>query len=197
MLRNNNLNQWRWLVWLGAETIFPYEPFVLRVAGRVSGRMLMSDKGSEDHPGVVTPPPVIFGACLLAGLWLESAWFDGRLAPVLFMVIGGFLALVGLAVILASIPLFFRAGTGIEPWKPASAILSDGVYGYSRNPIYLGMALGTLGAAIAAASWPAVAGTAIAVLVIRYYVIAREERYLERRFGEEYRAYRAKVRRWI
>ena len=157
----------------------------------------MTGDVSQDHPGVVIPPPLIFGACVLLGLWSDSAWFEGQLAPMGFMLVGGSFALMGLGVILASIPKFFRAGTSIEPWRPASSILSDGIYGYSRNPIYLGMAFGSLGVAIAAASWPAAAATVIAVLVIRYYVIAREELYLERRFGEEYLTYKANVRRWL
>ena len=157
----------------------------------------MSDDVAQDHPGVRVPPPLIYGSCLLAGLWMQSAWFDGRLAPGAFMIAGGVIAALGLALIVASVPKFFRAGTSIEPWKPASSILSDGIFGYSRNPIYLGMAAGCAGLAIAAASWPGLIGTGIAVLIVRYYVIAREERYLENRFGDEYRAYTSKVRRWI
>ena len=157
----------------------------------------MPDTDPQDHPGVRIPPPLIFGACLLAGLWLQSAWFAGQLAAMPYMIVGGALAVLGLGFIAASVPKFFRAGTSIEPWRPATTMLADGVYGISRNPIYLGMALGCAGVAIAAASLPALIGTAVAVVVIRYYVIAREERYLDSRFGEEYSAYKSKVRRWI
>lgn len=157
----------------------------------------MTDTGDQDHPGVRIPPPLIFGACLLLGLWRNSAWFEGELAGTGYMIAGGVLAVIGLGFIIASVPKFFKARTSIEPWRPATAILTDGVYGVSRNPIYLGMALGSAGVAIAAASWPGLIGVAIAVQVMRYYVIAREERYLERKFGEDYLAYKAKVRRWI
>ncbi len=157
----------------------------------------MPENSPQDHPGVRIPPPLIFGGCLVAGLWLNSSWFAGELAPMPWMVIGGVLTVLGLLIMLLSIPGFFKHDTSIEPWKPASAIITDGIYGRSRNPIYLGMALGRSGVAIAAASWPGLIGVAAAVLIIRFYVVAREERYLEARFGKEYLDYKARVRRWL
>ncbi len=81
--------------------------------------------------------------------------------------------------------------------EPATAILSDGLYGVSRNPIYLGLTAIYLGVGVMAdAGWVAVLlGPLLAVM--HFGVIAREERYLERKFGDEYRRYKAKVRRWI
>jgi protein-S-isoprenylcysteine O-methyltransferase Ste14 len=80
---------------------------------------------------------------------------------------------------------------------PTTSIVDTGPYRFTRNPIYLGMMLGLVGLAIAFDSpWPLVTLVPFA-LVIRYGVVAREEAYLERTFGEVYRRYRARVRRWL
>ncbi len=157
----------------------------------------MTDQKAPDHPGVVIPPPLIFGGFLLFGLWLDSAWFRGELAGTGWTLIGGIIALAGAVLLVLSAWRFKVTGTNIEPWKPDTAIIDDGLYAYSRNPIYLAMALGCAGLAIAAASLPALGATVLSIIVIRTYVIEREERYLERKFGADYLAYKARVRRWL
>ena len=76
-------------------------------------------------------------------------------------------------------------------------VIDTGVYRYSRNPIYLGMALAQGGLAIAGGSLAALATLGLSLLAIRTYVIAREERYLEGKFGKVYSDYKQRVRRWI
>ena len=153
--------------------------------------------GAPDHAGVRFPPPLIFLIPLLAGLAYDSLWSAGQLAGVGLNLAGGLLVLVGFGLLSASAPRFRRAGTSIEPWKPTSNIIDDGIYGRSRNPIYLAMAFVYAGLSVAAASLPALVLLVPALLVIRYYVIAREEAYLEAKFGEEYLSYKARVRRWF
>jgi protein-S-isoprenylcysteine O-methyltransferase Ste14 len=92
---------------------------------------------------------------------------------------------------------FRRARTHIEPWKPASALVTTGVYARTRNPAYIGMALIFAGIALAADVPWALVVLPVVLLVIDRYVIAREERYLARHFGAEYDAYRSRVRRWV
>jgi len=150
-----------------------------------------------DHAGVRVPPPLIFLFFLLAGLWVDSPWFAGQMAPPTLTAAGGLLAAVGIALILAGAWPHKKAGTNLEPWKPTTAIITDGLYRYSRNPIYLGMALSHAGLAVAGGSLAALATLAGSVLVIQTYVIAREERYLEAKFGKAYSDYKARVRPWI
>lgn len=160
----------------------------------------MSGDGSRsgpDHAGVRFPPPLIFLIPLLVGLAYDSLWFAGQLASVGWNLAGGLLVLAGFGLLAASAPRFRRAGTSIEPWKPTSNIIDDGIYGRSRNPIYLAMAFVYAGLSVAAASLPALILLVPALLVIRYYVIAREEAYLKAKFGEEYLSYKARVRRWF
>ena len=92
---------------------------------------------------------------------------------------------------------FRRAGTAVEPWRTSTALVTNGVYRFTRNPMYLAMALLYLGAALAADSVLALVLLPPLLVLVRVGVISREERYLERRFGDEYRRYRSSVRRWL
>jgi protein-S-isoprenylcysteine O-methyltransferase Ste14 len=166
---------------------------------RRSSMTEISQSPGTDRPGVIAPPPLIYlGVLVLALLhaWLVGAPgfglpFWGRMA------LGAIFALGGLAPILAAGKRFTEAGTNIQPWKPSTALVTTGVYRYSRNPIYLGMALIYVGLSLFADSLLALAWLPLALIIIHLGVIRREERYLEAKFGEEYRAYRGRVRRWI
>src|SRR5712691_4264472 len=109
------------------------------------------------------------------------------------IVIGGLLSAAGVALAIVAERSFRRAGTDPKPWKPTSALVTDGVYAYLRNPMYVGLALLVAGIGIALASdWTLVMLVA-AALVIHFGVIKREERYLGAKFGDAYRQYRTKV----
>jgi protein-S-isoprenylcysteine O-methyltransferase Ste14 len=90
-----------------------------------------------------------------------------------------------------------HAGTPANPYKPVSRMVTDGPFRYTRNPAYLSMTRVYTGiASLTNALW-AILLLPVALLVIQRGVIEREERYLERKFGEEYLRYKAQVRRWI
>ena len=154
---------------------------------------------SPDHAGVRFPPPLVFLGLLLLGFAAErlAGGLGFGLGRIALTILGAGLVLAGLAPIVAAIGGFRRAGTRPEPWEPSSAIVTGGVYRFTRNPMYLGMALIHAGLAVAFDGPLALATLPIAVAIIRTQVIAREERYLEARFGEEYRAYKGRVRRWL
>jgi protein-S-isoprenylcysteine O-methyltransferase Ste14 len=90
-----------------------------------------------------------------------------------------------------------QAGTQVETWKPTTAIVANGPYRFTRNPIYLGMMLALVGLAIILDSLWLLAMLVPFYLVIRYGVVAREEAYLERKFGDVYLGYKSRVRRWL
>lgn len=154
-------------------------------------------KDRPDHAGVRIPPPMIFLFFMGCGIWLDSPWVDGAVAPLPWMIAGGFLLVLGLALIVHAGIGHFAAGTHVEPWKPTSAVVDTGIYAYSRNPMYLGMAIGQVGVAFAAASLAGALSVVLSVVVVQWYVIGREERYLEAKFGDSYLAYKRRVRRWI
>lgn len=154
---------------------------------------------SDRPPPVAVHPPVLFPAMLAAGLALD------RLVPLDFgawpdvIRFGAGIALVAAAVALAgwAAMVFQRAGTSIPTFRPAVRFVSHGPYAVTRNPMYLGLALLFAGIALLAASpWLLLLLPGF-VLAMDRLVIAREEPYLEARFGEPYRAYLRSVRRWI
>jgi protein-S-isoprenylcysteine O-methyltransferase Ste14 len=154
---------------------------------------------AQDSAGVKAPPPLIFLGILAILAGFDRLVFGGALplAPTWRHLLGGLCLVAAAALLLAAIGLFRRAGTRPEPWKPTSAIVSSGVYGFTRNPMYLGMALAYAGLALLFDSLLALLGLPLVVVIIDRAVIAREERYLAAKFGEEYLAYRARVRRWL
>jgi protein-S-isoprenylcysteine O-methyltransferase Ste14 len=150
--------------------------------------------------GVIARPPLLFLAALLLGLASD------RLLPLPFTVpdgdlvhwmIAGSLMLIGLALAAAGIRNFLQAGTPVPTNAPTRALVTSGIHSWTRNPIYLGMFLIYGGIGVAAQSpWTLILTLPLAI-TIRYGVVAREEAYLERRFGDTYRDYKARVRRWL
>jgi protein-S-isoprenylcysteine O-methyltransferase Ste14 len=142
-------------------------------------------------------PPLIFLASIVAGLALHWAWPRPLLSGVSARPLG--IVFIAAAVLLFgySAKLFRAAGTPVPARKPTTAIVKAGPYRISRNPIYLAFSLLQLGIAIWAGSWWLVLTLAGAVAILNAVVIPREERYLEAKFGAEYRDYKAAVRRWL
>jgi len=150
-----------------------------------------------DTAGVIVPPPLIYLAGLIVAFGLDWLWPVALLPDALQYVVGALLTGAGLLTVVRVFRRFRAAGTNIEPFKPTNAIVTDGLFAYSRNPVYVamtGVALGIAAAADNAWVLPMLVPT---LVVMRYGVIAREERYLESKFGDDYRRYKASVRRWI
>ena len=157
----------------------------------------MNTNNTHDNAGVRIPPPVLLLISVLAGLYYDSPWFAGKITNPVFLVIGAAFIGAGIALVLSTARRFKKAGTNIEPWKSTSTIMQDGIYSRSRNPIYLGMVVAHAGFAIAGQSLGAAVTCLVFFFVIQTYVIAREEKYLESKFGDEYLSYKENVRRWI
>jgi protein-S-isoprenylcysteine O-methyltransferase Ste14 len=150
-----------------------------------------------DVAGVVAPPPLFFVVPLLVGLLLNRARPVRWLPPAVARPVGLTLVGLGLPLVASAVRAMLSAGTHIRPDRPTTALVTSGPFSFSRNPGYLSMALVYSGvSAFANALWPLLLLPA-ALSGLQRGVIEREERYLERKFGEEYRAYRARVRRWL
>jgi protein-S-isoprenylcysteine O-methyltransferase Ste14 len=154
---------------------------------------------AADGARVRFPPPLIYVAGLALGIAADRF---GRLPRLglhsgLREVLGIGLVLAGLAISFAGAGLFMRKGTAIIPYKPASALVTSGIYGWTRNPMYLGMALSYLGFAALFNSLASLVLLPLVLMTVHTQVIAREEAYLERAFGADYLAYKKRVRAWI
>jgi protein-S-isoprenylcysteine O-methyltransferase Ste14 len=151
----------------------------------------------RDTSGVRIPPPLIYIAGFMAGVALELA-FPIPSLPLALAVVA---ALIGLAIWLAldgaAMLHFRRARTSMIPMKPSSALVTSGPYGFTRNPMYLGMAVLYVALALALGVIWALAFLPVVIFAVGRLVIAREEPYLERKFGDDYRDYKTRVRRWL
>ena len=183
--------------------------FGIRLAMRASGGAAAAPQsdggaaaggsGAADVAGVIALPPLIFLRFLLAATVLEA------FVPLPFLaahalaryLAGAALAAGGFVMIGMGTRRFVAAGTNIPPYLPTTALVVDGIYGRTRNPLYLGTTLVYLGLSVAAGSLWAIVLVVPLLWVINVGVVAREERYLERKFGDAYRAYKARVRRWV
>jgi protein-S-isoprenylcysteine O-methyltransferase Ste14 len=159
--------------------------------------MIDAHSVERDVPGVVAPPPVVYIAGLAIGFGLEALLPSAGLPDALGRSVGGTLVLVGLALSASFFAAFRRARTPVDPRKPTTAVVTTGAYRLTRNPGYLALALIYAGITIVAEALWAFVPLVLVLLLIDRGVIAREERYLERKFGEEYLRYKARVRRWI
>ena len=150
-----------------------------------------------DTPGVIAPPPLIYLGALGVGFGLNAAIGNGSLPPTVARPVGAGLIVAGAGLMGTFVRAFGRAGTPVDPYTPSQAIVTDGPYRLTRNPGYVGMTLAYAGIAIVSNAPWALVPLPVVVAVIDRAVIAREERYLERKFGARYTDYKRRVRRWI
>jgi protein-S-isoprenylcysteine O-methyltransferase Ste14 len=145
---------------------------------------------------VLARPPVVYLVSILVGFGLNAIW-PVKVLPHALEPMGLVLVLLAIPLFALSVREFRRARTPIRTRKPVTAVIRTGPYRFSRNPIYLSFTLLQLGLGMwANSAW--VVGMLIPTLVLMSYgVIAREERYMAQKFGEEYLRYTAAVRRWI
>jgi protein-S-isoprenylcysteine O-methyltransferase Ste14 len=156
----------------------------------------MSENASTAQ--VLVRPPLAWALAVITGFvlgWLEPLefvpedWSAGLLGAVVFV--------LALALAVWALDTMTRAGTNVPTNRPTTTIVEGGPYRFTRNPIYMGMFGGLIGLGIAFDNlWLPLMLVPFA-LVIRYGVVAREEAYLERKFGDAYRRYRQRVRRWL
>ena len=151
----------------------------------------------QETSGVIAPPPLIYLAGLVTGLLLSAA------APIPFLprglahALGAILIVTAVGVASWGIREMRRAGTSVDPRDPTTALVTNGPFGFSRNPLYVSLTLCYLGIALAARSLWAIALLVVVLAVMQRGVIDREERYLEQKFGADYTRYKERVRRWI
>ena len=152
---------------------------------------------TADRARIVAPPPVIYLGVLSLGLLLEWLWPTRLLSWPLAVGVGSAILVCGVIGLAAAIRTIWRAQTPVDPYKPSTAIVTDSLFRFSRNPIYGSDTLIYVGLSLALNAWWALALTPGLVLIMQVGVVAREEDYLERKFGNDYLRYKRQVRRWL
>ena len=150
-----------------------------------------------DNAGVSCPPPFWYALAVLTGVVLERRWPLPIIAGWSNTIAGAVFVLGGMALAFASIGRFRRSKTSIVPIRPADALVLSGPYRYTRNPMYVSLALLTIGCGLLLATWWPIVLLVPTLVIVQQFVIVPEERYLRRRFGTDYETYTRRVRRWL
>jgi protein-S-isoprenylcysteine O-methyltransferase Ste14 len=155
------------------------------------------DPRQPDSAAVIAPPPLIYLGGVALGFVLEAALPSASLPAALQWGVGGALIVAGVGFARAFFRALVGAGTTVSPFSASSALVTTGPYRFSRNPGYLGMALVFAGISLMSGALWSLAALVPTLALVEFGVIRREERYLERTFGAEYREYKARTRRWL
>jgi len=152
---------------------------------------------AQDTPGVIALPPLVYVLGLALGLGLEALLPSAAIPGEVRWPAGGLLLAAGMLLGPWFLITFWRAGTPVDVAKPTSALVTHGPFRFSRNPGYLSLALMYLGIATLTSALWGLATLLPTLAVIQIGVIQREERYLEGKFGDEYRRYKSRTRQWL
>lgn len=156
-------------------------------------------KEKKDSPGVYIPPPLVYVfTFLIAGVAqkrfpIDDSFFyhqGAKITGVAFLALSLFFQV-------RSLRQFFKSRNTLITIKPAFSLQTNGIYGITRNPMYVGLALVYLGISCLVGNWWNIILFPFLLLIVQEYIIKREEKYLERRFGQDYIKYKHKVRRWV
>jgi protein-S-isoprenylcysteine O-methyltransferase Ste14 len=151
----------------------------------------------KDNAGVVAPAPVLYGAAFAIGVAAEFMLPTVPLPRTVALWFGVVIIALSIPIVVSAFKALVRARTAFDARKPTSTIVTDGAFQYSRNPTYLSLTLLHVGLALVLGSPWILVMVVPAIALTQWGVVLREERYLEAKFGEEYRRYKTKVRRWL
>ena len=153
----------------------------------------------KDHAGIYIPPPIIYVVFYFIAFFIQRVLpIDNSLMEAdATKFIGIIFFLAGIYLVLRGVKRFIQTGNTLVTMKPATSLQKEGIYKFTRNPMYFGLTCFYIGFTCFFGNWWNIILLPILIIVIQEYVIKREEKYLERKFGEEYNSYRGNVRRWV
>jgi protein-S-isoprenylcysteine O-methyltransferase Ste14 len=152
---------------------------------------------SADNPGVVARPPLLYGAAFVVVLVFRWFWPMPIFGQAVALWPGLVLVALGVGTAIWGRRTMQATGTNINPALPTTAIVTSGPFRFSRNPLYLALTLLYLGLTLAFNTWWGIVVLVPLLIIMHRGVVLREERYLEQKFGDSYRQYRSKVRRYL
>jgi len=150
-----------------------------------------------DRAGVIFPPPALMLLALIAAIALHHFWPLPAAPKALAVALGAAFSVFGIGIAAWGRITLVKGGTNVSPYKPTTSIISGGPFGFTRNPLYVGIQSLFVGLSLLLGTWWGLVLLLPAFLILHYGVVLREEAYLERRFGRVYLSYKSKVRRWL
>jgi protein-S-isoprenylcysteine O-methyltransferase Ste14 len=150
-----------------------------------------------DNPGVIARPPLLYGGALIIALLLNLPWPLPIFGDTVGRWCGLLLVVLGAGILAWGRNSLVSGGTNVDPTLPTASIVTSGPYQFSRNPLYVGLTSIFVGLTLTMNTWWGIVALIPLVMVMHNAVVLREERYLAEKFGESYRQYRAKVRRYL
>jgi protein-S-isoprenylcysteine O-methyltransferase Ste14 len=152
---------------------------------------------SEDNPGVIALPPLLYAVTFFAVLVLRWLWPMPIMRLSVGLWFGVVLVVLGVGIAVWGRRVMHAAGTNVNPALPATTIVTGGPFRLCRNPLYGALTLIYIGLTLAFNTWWGIILLVPLFVIMHFGVVLREERYLEQKFGEAYRQYRSKVRRYL
>jgi protein-S-isoprenylcysteine O-methyltransferase Ste14 len=157
------------------------------------------DEDGKDGAAVRIPPPLVYLAAVIVGVVAHAFVIPLPLglSTGLRIALGAAAAVPALVLLAGAIGLFRRTGQDPKPWEPTPEIISTGIYRFTRNPMYIGLALIQVAIGVGLANGWIIILVPVVLGIIQATAIRPEEAYLQRKFGDEYTRYKASVRRWL
>ena len=159
--------------------------------------MSMTENQDKRGPNVKFPPPLIFIGAIILGYLMDTNAPLFKTDSYLLLLLGFTGIILCIGVLSFGLYSFLKAKTHIEPWQPASKLITTGLYQYSRNPLYLAFFVFTICIGLVMSNYWIVIWAFPALYVIQIKVVVKEEVYLERKFMDEYITYKRQVKRWF
>lgn len=161
--------------------------------GNIMSKMLY------DHPNIIIFPPIILVTTVLLGCllqWLSPCELLGGISQTWRAATGWIVLITGMSLAALGRRALMRLGTNVSPLRPTTALATEGIFRWTRNPLYSGGSLMMFGIALVfAIDWLFVL-IPPSLLILHFGVVTREEDYLERKFGDRYRRYKLEVARY-
>jgi protein-S-isoprenylcysteine O-methyltransferase Ste14 len=156
-------------------------------------------ENKKDNPGIHIPPPLIYVIVYLAAVFIQKTVpvNDSLFCKPLMKIIGVIFLIIALLFLFRSLRQFFQSKNTVITIQSANSLQTNGIYSITRNPMYLGLALIYLGISCLIGNWWNIILFSFLLLIIQEFIIKREEKYLQREFGQEYLDYKRRVRRWL
>lgn len=156
-------------------------------------------KVKQDSPGVYIPPPLLYVLIFIAASFLQKKCYinDSVFHITLIRLTGILFFIAALVFLAASLRTFFKTRNTVVLIKSATSLQTNGIYGVSRNPMYVGLLFIYLGLTCFIGSWWHLILVPLLVFILQTYIIKKEEQYLIRAFGDQFLGYKKRVRRWL